>query len=167
LSALRIANDFKLKIVIQGGVEGWKVAAELAKAKVPVAISPPDNLPSSFDAIHVRDDNAKLLAEAGVSVVIVSDGAADVRRLRQSAGIAVSRGLPWEKAFAAVTQAPAEMLGAKNRGTLAVGNAADVVVWSGDPLELSSRALHVFCNGTEQSLENHQSKLLQRYRTVR
>lgn len=166
LAALRLAADLKLKIAIHGGNEGWKVAAELAKAKVPVILSTTDNLPSSFDSLYNRDDNAKLLAEAGVPLVIsVSDGAADVRRLRQSAGIAVSRGLSWEAAFYAITQGPAEALGVKNRGALAVGNPADVVVWSGDPLELSSRALHVFCNGVEQSLESHQTRLLQRYRS--
>jgi imidazolonepropionase-like amidohydrolase len=163
--ALKLAQDLKLKLVILGGAEAWQLAPELARAKVPVVLDPTANLPDSFDVIHVRDDGAKILAEAGVPVVISTLGeAADVRRLRQYAGIAVSHGLSWEAAFAAITKTPAEAFGLKGRGSLEAGAAADLVVWSGDPLELSSRAERVFIGGVEQPSETHQSLLLKRYK---
>jgi imidazolonepropionase-like amidohydrolase len=165
--AMRLAAEFKLKLIIVGGTESWMLAKELAAAKVSVILNPTENLPTSFDKINARDDAAKVLFEAGVSFAISTmSESSNVRKLRQEAGTAVSNGLSWEAAFASITRGPAEIFGLKGRGTLELGAPADLVVWSGDPLELSSRALRVFCDGVEQPKENHQSALLQRYRTL-
>ena len=167
LAATRLARDLKIRLVIAGGTEAWRVADKLAAAKIPVILDPTSNLPSNFDRVHVRDDNAARLRKAGVVVAISRLGnGADARTIRQLAGVAVGFGMSWDDALAAVTTAPASIFGIRDRGTIAVGSAADVVVWSGDPFELSSRPLHVFIGGVEQSLETHQSKLLKRYRTL-
>jgi imidazolonepropionase-like amidohydrolase len=164
-AALRLAKEKKLDLVIAGGTEAWKVADELAKAKVPVILDPTANLPDRLEAPDVRDDTATVLAKAGVEVVISTLGdASQARTLRQLAGVAVSEGLPWEDALAAITTGPAALYGVKDRGTVSKGAAADVVVWSGDPLELSTRAEVVIIGGKVQSLETHQTKLLQKYR---
>lgn len=166
LAAIRLGEEQKVRVVIAGGVEAWKVAAELAAAKVPVILDPTNNLPGSFDELLVRDDAAAVLLAAGVTVAVSTVGdASGVRTLRQLAGVAVSQGLTWDQALAAVTTAPAAIYGgAGGRGALTAGAPADLVVWSGDPFELSTRALHVLIGGVDQSLRTRQTRLLERYR---
>jgi imidazolonepropionase-like amidohydrolase len=132
-----------------------------------VLLDPTDNLPE-LGAIDVRDDNATVLAKAGVAVAISTIGASSAARtIRQLAGVAVAQGLPWPKGLAAITEVPAQLYGgAAERGTLERGKVADVVVWSGDPLELSTRAETVIIGGVRQSLVTHQTKLLDRYKVL-
>lgn len=166
-AALRVAKEFNLRIAIAGGAEAWRVAKELAAAKVPVLIDPIANLPSALEATEVNDDAAAILDNAGVQVGISTLGTSwAARTLRQLAGNAVARGMSWEKALAAITSVPATIYGLTGRGTLEQGAIADVVVWSGDPLEVSTAAETVIIGGVVQSLENHQTKLLQRYRRL-
>jgi imidazolonepropionase-like amidohydrolase len=167
-AALAIAAERKLRIAILGGAEAWRVAPELAAARVAVVLDPTENLPGDLGALDVRDDNATILARAGVAVAISSiDSPSAARTIRQLAGIAVAQGLPWPKALAAITEVPAQIYGgAAERGTLERGKIADLVVWSGDPLELTSRAEVVIIGGVVQSLVTHQSRLLDRYKTL-
>ncbi len=165
-AALRLARELGVRLVIEGGTEAWMLAAELAAARVGVILDPTANLPSSFDRVHVRDDAASVLAAAGVDVALSSLGSAsNVRTLRQLAGIAVAQGLSPEAALAAITTVPAKLFGL-DRGRLRPGAVADLVVWSGDPFELSTRAEHVIIGGQEQSTRTRQSLLLERYRTL-
>jgi imidazolonepropionase-like amidohydrolase len=155
----------RLRLVVVGGAEAWMVAKELAAAAVPVILDPMANLPDDFDMVHVREDGARRLLDAGVVVAISAIGEwANVRSLRQRAGVASAYGLTREQALAAVTVAPAQIFGIRDRGTVEPGKIADLVVWSGDPLELSTRVEQVFIAGVEQSLESHQTRLFQRYR---
>jgi imidazolonepropionase-like amidohydrolase len=167
LSALALAREFKLRPVIAGGAEAWKVARELAAAKVPVIVYPLQ-VPGSFDTLGARDDNAARLFAAGVPVALA--GGSDPpnpRRLRQEAGNAVRAGLPHDVAIAAITRVPAEALGMGARyGTLAPGKVANLTVWSGDPLELSTRVVDVVIRGRRTSLRNRQTVLLEKYRTL-
>jgi len=171
-AALAIAAERRLRIAIAGGTEAWRVAKELAAAKVAVLVDPTDNLPGDLGAIDARDDNATVLAKAGVVVGISTlGGASAARTIRQLAGIAVAQGLPWAKGLAAITEVPAQLYsgggGAAERGTLERGKVADVVVWSGDPLELSSTAETVIIGGVVQSPVTHQTKLRDRYKVLR
>jgi imidazolonepropionase-like amidohydrolase len=164
---LDLAREYRLKVIVQGGAEAWKVAPALAAAKVPVLVSGQDNIPSTFDALGARQENAALLRRAGVAVVITA-GAIEtfnVRNVKQHAGNAVAYGLPWNEALRAVTLAPAEAFGvADTVGSLAVGKAANVVVWSGDPFEFSTRAEHVFVRGVERVEPSRQDLLSDRYK---
>jgi imidazolonepropionase-like amidohydrolase len=166
-AALRLAKELDIRIAISGGAEAWRVAKELAAAKVPVMLDPTANLPVDLAASEVSDEAAAILNKAGVQVVITTLGASwGARVLRQLAGNAVARGLPWDKALAAITSIPASLFGLTGRGTLERGAVADVVLWSGDPLELTTTVDTVIIEGVVQSLENHQTKLLQRYRRI-
>jgi imidazolonepropionase-like amidohydrolase len=132
-----------------------------------VLLDPTANLPGDLEATDVRDDTAAILDKAGVQVAISTLGGSwNARTLRQLAGNAVARGLPWQRALASITSIPATLYGLAGRGTLEQGAVADVVVWSGDPLELSTAADVVIIGGVVQSLDNHQTKLLQRYRRL-
>ncbi len=166
-AALRLAREHGLRIIIEGGTEAWMVAEELRAARVPVILDPTANLPTSFDRIHVRDDLARVLAEAGVEIAISGLGSSTgAGNLRQLAGIAVQHGLPHDAALAAVTTGPAEIFGLKRRGKIAPGAPADLVIWSGDPFELSSHAVRVFIGGVDQNLRTRQTLLLERYRKL-
>jgi imidazolonepropionase-like amidohydrolase len=166
-AALRLAAQFKIRLAIVGASEAWRLAADLAKAKVTVIIDPIANLPVYLSASDIRDDAAAVLDKAGVPVAISTIGGAwNARTLRQLAGNAVARGLPWDRALAAVTTMPAALLGLAGRGTLEKNAVADVVVWSGDPFENATAAEVVIIGGIVQSLANHQTKLLERYRKL-
>lgn len=164
-AALRLARERKLDLVIAGGTEAWKVAKELARAGVPVILDPTDNLPDRLEAPDVRDDSATVLSDAGVDVAISTMGnASAARTIRQLAGVAVSEGLSWADALASITTIPAAIYRVKDRGTVSKGAIADVVVWSGDPLELSTLAEVVIIGGVVQSADSHQTELLKKYR---
>lgn len=166
LAALNIAKEFKLRPVIAGGAEAWKVAPTLAAARVPVIVYPLQQ-PSSFDALGAREDNAAILDKAGVAVGISTGETHNARKLRQEAGNAVRSGLPHEVALAAITRVPAEALGMGARyGTLAVGKTANLVVWSGDPLEIGTQVIDVVIRGHRLPLKSRQSALLEKYRRL-
>ena len=163
LEAVRFGQEEKLRIVIVGGSEAWLVAAELKKAQVPVLLVPSNMVPGSFEQLRARDDVATKLDAAGVSVAIACNDFSR-RRLRQEAGIAVAYGLPRARALSAITLVPAKAFGLeKELGSIEAGKRADVVLWSGDPLELSSFAEKVFIAGADQPLATRQTKLVERY----
>lgn len=170
-SALSLAKEFKLRIMIAGGAEAWMVAKQLAEAKVPVLSGAMQNIPGSFSTLGVRQENLALLQAAGVRVIIIGSGndpdAFNVRNLKQDAGIAVAYGLSWDNALRAVTLTPAEVFGVDDRiGSLATGKDANVVVWSGDPFEFSTRVERVFVKGREYTEPNRQELLTERYKTL-
>jgi imidazolonepropionase-like amidohydrolase len=167
LSALAVAKEFKLRPVIAGGAESWRVALQLKAAKVPVIVYPLSSGPDSFDALGAREDTAARLHAAGVDVAISTAETHNARKLRQVAGNAVRGGLPHAAAISAITRAPAEALGLGDRyGTIAKGKVGNVVVWTGDPLELSSTARDVWIRGRRVSLANRQSALRDKYRRL-
>lgn len=168
LAALDLAKEYKLRVVVVGGAEAWKVRDELAAARVPVVLQPSRNLPLSFNTLGARLDNAALLAAAGVPVVIAwLDDSHNLRNITQEAGIAVANGLPWETALRAITLEAATAYGqAASHGSVAVGKVANLVVWDGDPLEFKSRPTHVFVRGRAIAMESRQTLLRDRYRSL-
>ena len=164
-TVLDIARDFGLRVVLVGAPEAWLVAGELARAKVPVVLDPSEDLPSSFSALQSRRDTAALLQRAGVRVILADlSGPHFTHRLRQAAGNAVADGLPYEAALAAITRTPADVFGMADAGALRPGAAANVVLWSGDPLEVTTSAERMWIRGQEVSLETRQDLLTRRYR---
>ena len=163
---LAFAAREKLKIAISGGAEAWRVAPELAVAKVPVILDPLDDLPANFDDVGATLENAARLDKAGVRVAFSfgDPESHNVRKLRQAAGIAVAHGLPWQAGLAAITRVPAEIFGVADRvGSIETGRPANLVVWSGDPLEVTSVAEQVFIGGRLQPQTSRQTELRDRY----
>ena len=166
LAAMRLADEFKVRLVLLGAAEGWMVADQLAKAHVPVVVKPLTNIPS-FDALGATLENAARLTRAGVTVALASFDTQNSRNLRQEAGNAIAYGMDRDAALRAVTLVPARLWGVADRiGSLEVGKDADVVVWSGDPFDLATSAEHVFIKGREMPKDTRQTQLLERYRTV-
>jgi imidazolonepropionase-like amidohydrolase len=167
-SALNLANEFSLRIMISGGAEAWMVASKLAAARVPVIVGALNNIPLSFAMLGARQENAALLQQAGARVLINggSDGF-NARNVRFEAGVAVAFGMPWDDALRAVTLSPAEAFGVADRiGSLQAGREANVVVWSGDPFEPMTRAERVLVRGVDVRRPSRQDELMQRYKAL-
>lgn len=169
-TALDIAKEYGLKVIIGGGSEAWMLADDLAAAKVPVLTGAMNNIPYSFAQLGSRQDNAALLRKAGVDVGLIGNaGGGDeelfnVRNIRYEAGNAVAYGMSWDDALRAITLAPAQMFGVADKvGSLRPGAEANVVVWSGDPFEFATQATQVFIRGQLQSGPSRQDLLVQRY----
>lgn len=176
LNVIDLKREFpQLKIVIVGGSEGWLVADRIAKSGIPVIASALNDLPASFEEIASTQSNVGRMRAAGVNVSIGMIDDDDAHKLfyeRQYAGNLVAlqkipgaTGVSWGEALAMITSRPAEAIGLGDQiGRLAPGQHADVVIWSGDPLEVTSGAEQVFIDGVQQPLETHQARLLERYR---
>jgi imidazolonepropionase-like amidohydrolase len=172
-SALKLARDYNIKLILTGGAEAWMVADRLAAARDPVMTGAMNNIPQSFSSLGTRQENAGLLRRAGVTVIIIGNAgggdedAFNVRNVRFEAGNAVAYGMSRDDALRAITLTPAEVFGVADRvGSLQAGKDGDVVVWSGDPFEFASQAEHVFIRGREVRAETRQDKLEQRYKSL-
>ena len=163
---LRLAREEGVKIILDGAEEGWLIADQIAAARVPVLLNPISNLPGNLETRATRMQNATVLDAAGVVIAIKgNDGSHRVRETRYNAGNAVSHGLPYEAAIEAITVNPARIFGMAGQfGELRAGAAADVVIWSGDPLEPLSDAETIFIGGAEQAPTSRQFLLRDRYR---
>lgn len=166
-TAMDLAADYDLDLIVMGGTEAWMVAGELAAANASVILDSLANLPDSFDQLNARLDSASILAKAGVRFAIGGDGANqnhNARNITQAAGIAVANGLPWDEALKAITLAPAEIYGVADRiGSLENGKRADFVIWDADPLELTSYPDQVFIAGEAIPMQSRQTLLRDRY----
>lgn len=163
---IKVKQQFGINIVLNGVQDAVVVKDRIAKAGIPVIISAMDNLPGSFDSLNASLNNAGILEKAGVKVLLTVGGDAshNVYQLRYDAGNAVSYGMSQQGALKAMTSNVADVFGI-NAGSLEVGKAADVVMWSNDPFELSSHVNKMFINGVEVSTESRQDKLRERYTT--
>ncbi|GAA1131020.1 amidohydrolase [Microbacterium aurantiacum] len=148
-TAIRLAEEFGYRLVVNHGTEGHKIADVLAEKQIPVIFGP---MLTSRSKVELRDraiGNLALIAEAGVTVAITTDHpVVPIDQLRLQAILAVREGLPPETALRALTVNPAAILGLEGRvGALETGRDGDVVLWSGDPLALDSRVEQVFIGG--------------------
>ena len=172
-AAMRLAREYNVKLMVGGGAEAWMMADRLAAARIPVLTGAMNNIPAGFAALGQRQENPGLLSKAGVPVALIGNAgggdeeAFNVRNLKQEAGNAVSYGMAWENALRAVTLTPAEIFGVADRvGSIQVGREGNVVVWSGDPFDFTTRAEHVFVRGREYNEKTRQDLLIERYRNL-
>lgn len=178
LQVLGLRKEFpNLRLVLVGCAEGWTVARDIAAAGVPVIASALTDLPNDFEQLASTQSNVGRMRAAGVHVsigMIDDEETRQVRNEKQYAGnlVAVGRlpgatGLTWAQALEAITSAPAEAVGLGGEiGSLLPGRRADVVVWDGDPLENGTAPVLVLIDGVQQPLDNHQTKLRDRYRSL-
>jgi len=164
---LKLAADYRVKLIVYGGAEAWMVADALAAARVPVILDSTNNLPFSFDALNARLEAPAILAAAGVEISFGANWQNETfaaRNIAQAAGNAVANGLSWIEGLEAITLSPARMYGVDDQyGSIEAGKEADLIVWSADPLELTSNPEQVIIRGESVSLENRQTRLRDRY----
>ena len=177
VNVLGLRTDYpKLRLILLGAREGWQVADRIAAAGVPVITLPLFNLPDSFETLASTRSNVGRLTAAGVTVgfgLFGDDSGNQGRNLPYFAGNAVAQGqvpggvgLTRGAALAAITRNPARIFGLADLGTLEAGKRGDVVVWDGDPLELTSAPTTVIIDGVAQPMVSRQTLLRDRYRDL-
>ncbi|MFQ3611036.1 MAG: amidohydrolase family protein [Fimbriimonadales bacterium] len=166
-AAIRWAEEQKLRIVIVGGSESWRVASLLREKGVPVILLGVHNLPRTEDTPYDEPFSIpKRLHEAGVQFCIASNDASNARNLPYHVATAVAFGLPRDEGLKAITLYPAQILGLDHRlGTIEVGKDANLVLANGDPLDIRTEIVQVWIGGRAISMESKHTRLYERYRT--
>jgi imidazolonepropionase-like amidohydrolase len=164
-SALRLADEFNLRIAIAGGTGAWRLAGELARRNVPVIVGPIFQAPVRIEDVDMRLDNAALLNKAGVRIAVQTASASGVRDLWFQVGYLIAHGLPPDVAVAALTKNPAEIFGVQDRlGTIDVGRDANLLVLDGEPFLVKTHVETVLIEGRKVDLSNHQTELFRIYK---
>jgi imidazolonepropionase-like amidohydrolase len=164
--AIKLSDELKLKVVLSGGIDAWKVAEDLKKRDIPVVVGPILTLPPAahdlYDAPYACP--AKLHA-AGVRFCIRSNGDSNTRNLPYHAAMAVSYGLSPEEGLKAVTLYPARILGVADRlGSIEKGKVANLVVAAGDILQPSTQIVGLYIDGKPTPPTSKHTRLYERYR---
>jgi len=153
MTALRLIDEFKMKAVLIGCAEGYKIAEEIAARKVPVIVGPMGIGSRRVETEDLTISNAAVLSKAGVRVVIQSEGAFGLgaeEELPLVAALAVKGGMSRQEALRSITLTAAEVLGVAGRiGSLEPGKDADIVIFDGDPLFYKTRVVRVLINGDQ------------------
>ncbi len=175
LATLALKREFPaIDMVLVGVTEGWRVAPQIAASGVPVIASAMNDLPGSFDQIAATQSNIGRMKAGGVTLALGMIDDNDTRQAMhatQYAGnlVALTKipgatGLDWNAAFAAITSKPAEVMGlGGDIGSLKAGRRGDIVIWDGDPLEVTSGVDAVWIDGVRQPLSTRQTRLRDRY----
>jgi imidazolonepropionase-like amidohydrolase len=164
-NAVEFCDKQKLKMVLAGGEEAYKVKDLLRSKGIPVVLRPTLTLPVDEDDPYDRllTQPSELLS-GGVKIAFGSFDNSFARRLGQQAANAVAYGLPYEEALKAVTLYPAEIFGIADQvGTLETGKVANVIVTNGDPLDVTTDVKYVFIRGEKTSLDNRHLRLYEKY----
>lgn len=164
-SAVEFCDKQKVKMILAGGTEAYKLKELLKSKNIPVILRPTLRVPDEEDDPYDRamTEPAELSA-AGIKIAFASFDNSFARRLGQFAGAAVAYGLSHDEALKAVTLYPAQIFGLdKELGTLEVGKTANLIVTTGDPLEVTTQVRYVFIQGQLTSLDNRHLQLYQHY----
>jgi len=164
-NAVEFCEKQKLKMILAGGGEAYKVKDLLRSKGIPVILGPTLTLPREEDDAYDRLlTQPAELAAAGVKFAFGSFDNSFARRLGQQAANAVAYGLPYDEALKAVTLYPAQIFGLADQvGTLESGKIANILVTNGDPLELTTEVRYLFIKGQPTSLDNKQKALYEKY----
>jgi imidazolonepropionase-like amidohydrolase len=164
-NAVEFCDKQKLKMILAGGAEAYSVKDLLRSKSIPVVLGPTLTLPRHEDDPYDRLlTQPAELAGAGVKFAFGSFDNSFARRLGQQAANAVAYGLPYDEALKAVTLYPAQIFGlADDVGTLESGKVANIIVTTGDPLELTTEVRYLFIKGQPTSLENKHKALYEKY----
>lgn len=162
LHLISFKQTFGFNLIIGNGAGAIKVKEQLAKADIPVMLGGVDNLPGNFDSLDNALKNAGELELAGVKVILAINDSHMVKNLRFDAGNAISHGMSVEGALASISGNIAQAFGLDG-GTVQVGATANMVLWSGDPFEISSKVERLWIDGEEVSTTSRQDALRDRY----
>jgi len=162
---LTLADSFKLKVILRGPRDAWRVADTLAARGIPVIVGPTTQVPGPddpYDAIYAQPG---VLAKAGVKIAFQTSGASDVRDLPYNAALATGYGLDMDEAMKALTINPAQIFGVADRyGSLEPGKVANVIVTTGNPLDVRSNVKYLFIRGEQVPLTDRHTKLYEQFR---
>jgi imidazolonepropionase-like amidohydrolase len=164
--AIEIADKYKLKLIISGADDAWKVASQLKEKNIPVIIGPVTDLPNNEDDDYdLNFSHAAKLHKAGVRFAFQTADAAYARNLPYQAGTSAAFGLPKDEALKAVTIYPAQIFGVdKLLGSVEAGKMANLIVTDGDPLEFKTNVKYMFINGKPVDLSSRHTKLYDKFK---
>jgi len=164
-AALRLADEFHLRIILSHATAAWRLADKLAAKKVPVIVGPIQEEPSRMETLDTRLDNAAILHKAGVPIAFETSADNEVRELPLAVEYAIGNGLPEDAALAAVTINPARFFGLEDQlGSIDVGKEANLVVLDGPPFHVKTHVVTELIGGQVVDLTNHQTELFEFYR---
>jgi imidazolonepropionase-like amidohydrolase len=163
LKLIELKNTYDLNLIIMGAQEASLVSDKIAESKIPLIVNPINNIPNSFDELASNINMTSMLEKAGITLMFNVSRSHNYHLIRQGAGVAVANGMSYGGAIKALTSNVAETFNLKNRGSIEVGNIADIVVWEDDPLEPSSMPEKVFVNGIDMDLTTRSTRLRDRY----
>ena len=163
LKLINIKEKYDLNLIIMGAQEAGLVANKIAESDIPLIINPINNIPESFDELAANIELAGNLERMGITLMFNAPRSHNYHLIRQGAGVAVANGMSYEGALKAITLSPVEIFNLGNRGQIAQGNIADLIIWDADPLEPSSMPEKVFINGKDIDLTSRMSRLTDRY----
>ena len=163
LKLIELKEKYNLNLIIMGAQEAGLVAERIAKSNTPLIINPINNIPGSFDELASNINLAGKLEKQGITLMFNAPRDHNYHLIRQGAGVAVAHGMSYAGAMKALTSSPVEVFGLGDRGHLAQGKIADLIIWDADPLEPSSMPEKVFINGKDIDLTTRMSRLTERY----
>ncbi len=158
-----LKGKYNLNLIIMGAQESALVSEIIANNNIPLIINPIDNIPGSFDELAANITLSRRLEEEGIQIMFNASRDHNYHLIRQGAGVAVANGMSYGGAIKALTSIRASVFNIKDRGSIKVGNFADIIIWDNDPLEPSSMPEKVFINGESIDLTTRSSRLRDRY----
>ena len=166
-NAITLGEEFSLRMVLVPG-RGWSRQLEMIKKSgFPVVISGTFDNPAEHEPYDRNYRMAGRFHEEGIPVAFASCSAHNARQMPDAVAMSVTFGLPYEAGLDAMTLSAAKILGIdKDYGSLEPGKIANIVVWSGDPLQISSRVEHLIIRGREVSLQSRQELLRDKYQSI-
>tara|TARA_Y100000992_G_C21254473_1_gene487758 strand:+ start:354 stop:1616 length:1263 start_codon:yes stop_codon:yes gene_type:complete len=163
LKLIELKQKYNLNLIIMGAQEAGLVSEKISKNNIPLIINPINNIPESFDELASNINLAGKLEKEGITLMFNAPRDHNYHLIRQGAGVAVAHGMSYAGALKALTSSPVEVFGLGNRGQIASGKIADLIIWDADPLEPSSMPEKVFLSGKDIDLTTRMSRLTERY----
>ena len=163
LKLIDLKQKYNLNLIIMGAQEAGLVGKQIAENDIPLIINPINNIPESFDELAANIELAGNLEKLGITLMFNAPRSHNYHLVRQGAGVAVANGMSYSAAMKALTLSPVKVFNLGERGEIAQGKIADLIIWDADPLEPSSMPEKVFINGKDIDLTSRMSRLTDRY----
>jgi imidazolonepropionase-like amidohydrolase len=162
---VQFMDSLKVKVIIHGASEGWQFADSLARRQIPVILDGVTSTPGNDDPYDLIYANPGVLQKAGVKLAFATGGASSARDLPYEVGMSIAYGLDAEEALKAMTVYPAQMFGVESDyGSIEVGKIGNVIVTTGDPIDIRTHIREVFVKGQRQKFDDRHTELYERYR---
>ena len=162
---IKFMDSLKVKVIIHGASEGWQFADTLAAKRIPVILDGVTGVPGNNDPYDLVFANPGVLQKAGVQIAWATGGASSARDLPYEVGLAEAYGLDPEEALKSITINPAQMFGVdREYGSIEVGKMANVIVTTGDPIDIRSQIKEVFVKGRRMAFDDRHTKFYEMYR---
>ncbi len=162
---IKFMDSLKVKVIIHGASEGWQFADSLAAKQIPVIVDGVTGVPSNNDPYDLIYSNPGVLQKAGVQLAFATGGAASARDMPYEVGLSIAYGMDADEALKAMTVNPAKMFGVdRDYGSIEVGKVANVIVTTGDPIDIRTQIKEVFVKGLRQKFDDRHTELYEKYK---